>query len=184
MTPHISTETIFIKILDYIKQFYYKATATADESNFFEFYSQAKALLDLLDSYSGDIDPITVNNENQLLQSILYLLQRDLLTSLPLSQLRTDFFGQKFVKRVLALHGFEAYPKTFNVLSELAGMCGQSIDGVVIDVLEHLDRVKWLNKIDSKCPYVFQMIKEHLIPAVPPVVVDSNLSRLLLKVTQ
>jgi hypothetical protein len=85
---------MFIKILDFIKQFYYtktdhfdkdKAAPTADDSNFFEFYSQAKALLDLLDSYSGDTDPLTVRNENKLLEAILFLMQRDLLTDLPLA---------------------------------------------------------------------------------------------------
>ena len=93
-----------------MKHFYFESPATADESNFFEFYSKAKALLDLLDSYSGQTDPITVKNENKLLESIIFLLQRDLLTQLPLSQLRTDFFAQKLTQRILHFHGFESYP--------------------------------------------------------------------------
>ena len=61
------------------------AAPTAADSRFFEFYSSARALLDLLDSYSGEVDPISVNNERKLLEAVFFLIQRDLLVELPLA---------------------------------------------------------------------------------------------------
>jgi hypothetical protein len=55
---------------------------------------------------------------------------------------------------VLSLHGFESYPDSFQTLIELADLCGQAHTLVVLDVLLYLDKLKMLDRMAQKCPWV------------------------------
>ena len=112
-----------MSIIGYIKKFYTQSddedkAKTASASQFFEFYTGAKAMLDLLHSYSTT-DPIMVMNETRLLEAVSFMTQNNLLDQFPLAQIRVDFFSFRIIERILQMHGLDSYPRDYDTLVQL-----------------------------------------------------------------
>lgn len=65
----------------------------------------------------------------------------------------------------------------------MAEIAGAAKALVVIDILAHLDRIKYLERSKQHCPYVKTMVLEHLITK-PNFILDANISHMLLKILE
>jgi hypothetical protein len=65
----------------------------------------------------------------------------------------------------------------------LAEIAGQPKALVVIDILSHLDRIKYLERSKQHCPYVKTMVLEQFLTQ-HNVTLDANISQMLLKILE
>lgn len=59
------------------------------------------------------------------------------------------------------MHGFKRYPDHFNLLKELQELIGGDLYGVIVAVLDHLDKIHFLDNLERECSYIVEMIVDN-----------------------
>ena len=86
------------------------------------------------------------------------------------------------VKRILMMHGFKRYPDHFEIMNELGGMIGMSEKQIVTDILDHLDSTHLIDQIETDCPYVVDLVIDHLINSLEQNKINDKLAQQLYKI--